>query len=531
MPRPIGAAPAPAPREPALLLGGLFGFLPLPRYFRRLQQRGQVVLCQLPLTLTLVLVSVLTVCFSPSTLDHGIFGTTIAVNALLLVLCAVVPWEKLPDGSYAVIPALDCLALGFGRELDPGTLSVLGLLAVFPVVWLSVGRSWAPVMLAVLAATLSAVWPPLAAGTTIGSPTVVRMVLFPVIMASIAVTAHLVARALRSQRLTLERNDRELEQLLVQSRRQRAAEVEVAAKLRRSEERFRLTFDHAPIGVALVSLHPDTVGSILRANPAFCSLVGREASEVTGSAILRFSAPEDKVAAEGRLGQMLFGAVSEYAEPRRLVRADGRTLWTSMTSAVVTDDDGSPSYLVAQFEDITARREAEELLTRQATHDSLTGLPNRFLLMDRIRQALTRAQNPGTLTALMFLDVDNFKAINDSRGHAAGDALLAEVSRRLNRASRKQDTVGRWGGDEFVVLCEDLPDRTAAEALGHRILKALSTPQDLDGEPVKVLTSIGIALAGPGITADELLSGADTAMYRAKEAGGECVRMHDCSAD
>jgi diguanylate cyclase (GGDEF)-like protein/PAS domain S-box-containing protein len=530
MPHAISAAPASAHREPALLLGGLFGFLPLPRYFRQLRQRGQVVLCQLPLTLTLILVTVLTLCFSPSTMDDGIFGTTIVVNALLLALCAVVPWEKMPDGSYAVIPALDCLALGFARELDPGTLSVLGLLAVFPVVWLSVGRSWANVLLAALAATLSAVLPPLAAETTIGAPTVIRMVLFPVIMASIAVTAHLAALGLRSQRLTLERKDRELEHLLSESRRQRAAEREAAAKLRRSDERFQLTFDHAPIGVALVSLDPDSVGSILRANPAFCNLLGREAADVTGSTTLRFTAREDKLAAEGRLAQMLFGAVSEYAEPRRLVHADGRTLWTSMTSAVVTDDDGSPSYLVAQFEDITARREAEELLTRQATHDTLTGLPNRLLLMNRISQALTRAKRQGTLTALLFLDVDNFKTINDSQGHAAGDALLTEVSRRLNRASRKQDTVGRLGGDEFVVLCEDLPDRTAAEALGQRILKALSTPQDLDGDSVAVSTSIGIAFSGPEITADELLRDADKAMYRAKAAGGGCVKIHDSSA-
>ncbi|MCU1574924.1 MAG: hypothetical protein JWO93_3006, partial [Micrococcaceae bacterium] len=486
----------------------------------------QVVLCQLPLTLTLILVTVLTLCFNPSIMDHGIFGATVAVNALLLALCVVVPWEKMPNGSYAVIPVLDCLALGFGRELDPGTLSVLGLLAVFPVVWLSVGRSWAAVLLAVLAATLSAVLPPLAAGTTIGAPTVIRMALFPVIMASIAVTAHLAALGLRSQRLTLERNDRELEHLLSESRRQRTAELEAAAKLRRSEERFRLTFDHAPIGVALVSLDPDRVGSILRANPAFCNLLGRKSADVTGSTTLRFTAPEDKLAAEGRLAQMLFGAVLEYAEPRRLVHADGRTLWTSMTSAVVTDDDGSPSYLVAQFEDITARREAEELLRRQATHDSLTRLPNRLLLMDRIGRALIRTQSEGRLAALLFLDVDNFKTINDSRGHAAGDALLTEVSKRLNLASRKQDTVGRLGGDEFVVLCEDLPDRAAAEALGHRILKALSTPQDLDGESIKVTTSIGIAFSRSGITADELLRDADKAMYRAKAAGGGCVRVH-----
>lgn len=520
MPHPIGPVPVPLDRKTGLLMGGLFEFMPLPRYFRQLGERGQVVMCQLPLSLTLVLVIALTAGFSPSTMHDGMFAATVGANAVLLALCALIPWEKLPDGSFAVIPALDCIALGFSREADPGVLSVLGLLAVFPVIWLSISRSWGLVIVAVLTAALSAVWPPMAVGTTLGAPTLIRMVLFPVIMTAVAITAHLSALGLRQQRLTLERKDLELEGLLSESRRQRLAELDVAAKLKRSDERFRLTFEHAPIGVALVSLQPETAGHILRANPAFCTLLGREAQEVTGSSILRFTALEDKPVAEGRLAQALFGAVSQYAESRRLVHADGHTVWTSMTSAVVTDDAGVPSYLVAQFQDITARREAEGLLERQALHDGLTGLPNRLLLMDRISHALARAHRQGTRVALFFLDVDRFKTVNDTFGHTAGDVLLTEVSRRLAQASRDDDTVARLGGDEFVVLCEDLPDLQAAELLARRLLKGLSTPQEIHGESLAVSTSLGIALSGDRITPDELLRDADTAMYQAKAAGG-----------
>lgn len=296
-------------------------------------------------------------------------------------------------------------------------------------------------------------------------------------------------------------------------RRQGAAELEL------SEKRFRLAFEHAPIGIALLSLDPGEAGKVLRANSAFYALLGRTPSDVESGSVLDFIVPEDRSAARHRLAQMLRGEVTEYTASRRFLHAGGDIVWTSMTSAVVADDRGVPLYLVAQFEDITGRREAEQLLTRQAMHDGLTGLPNRVLLMDRISHALSRTQDRSTHVAVFFVDVDGFKAVNDTLGHAAGDLLLIEVGRRLRSMGRGDDTVARLAGDEFVVLCEGVQDRAAAEATARRLLDGLERPYEIDRDVFRTSASIGIALSGRDSTAADLLQNADIAMYRAKEAG------------
>jgi diguanylate cyclase (GGDEF)-like protein/PAS domain S-box-containing protein len=167
------------------------------------------------------------------------------------------------------------------------------------------------------------------------------------------------------------------------------------------------------------------------------------------------------------------------------------------------------------------RRRVEDLLLHQALHDHLTGLPNRILLLDRIEQAQARGRRHGTDVAVLFIDLDQFKVINDSLGHAVGDDLLAQVARRLTRAVPDDDTVGRFGGDEFVVVGEDLDGDLGAVELAEHINAALSEPFDLSGEAVVVSASIGIVLAGPASSADpqSLVRNADAAMYRAKAMG------------
>lgn len=320
--------------------------------------------------------------------------------------------------------------------------------------------------------------------------------------------------------------------------RQRLLELETAAQLaevrqrgaselRKSEERFRLAFEHAPIGIALIGLKPENAGQVIRANAAFCALLGRSAEELTSGTLLRFTHPEDRAQARHRLQQTSAGEIVEYADSRRLIHADGRILSTSMTSAVVSDDDGKPSYLVAQFEDVTARREAERLLTRQALHDALTGLPNRILLMDRIDHALSRARRRNTGVAVFFLDMDGFKTVNDTLGHNVGDLVLVDIARRLTDNSRTDDTVGRLGGDEFVVLCEDVTEVRSAEVLAERLLAALNAPYEIVGEKLRLTASLGIALSNPESTPEDLLRDADTAMYRAKETGRARYAVYD----
>jgi diguanylate cyclase (GGDEF)-like protein len=184
-----------------------------------------------------------------------------------------------------------------------------------------------------------------------------------------------------------------------------------------------------------------------------------------------------------------------------------------------------------------ARLEAEaiaEQATRAALHDSLTGLPNRMLVLDRLATALERAERSAGSVALFFVDLDRFKLINDSLGHDAGDRLLAEVARRLLSAIRTTDTVGRFGGDEFVVLCESVDGREAALEIAERMAEAISPPIELAGTELRVRASIGIALSMHGSTAEGLIRDCDAAMYHAKDNGrGRCeffeesVRMQD----
>ena len=181
----------------------------------------------------------------------------------------------------------------------------------------------------------------------------------------------------------------------------------------------------------------------------------------------------------------------------------------------------------AAIRDITERKRSAAALAHQALHDSLTGLPNRALLSDRLARALTRAERHGTFVAVLFLDLDRFKLINDSRGHAAGDRLLVAVAERLQGLVRTTDTVARFAGDEFVIVAEEAMDGTESLALAERISQGFSGPVSIDGEELYITASIGIALGAGDTTVEGLLSDADSAMYKAKEAGRSRVEMFD----
>jgi diguanylate cyclase (GGDEF)-like protein len=180
--------------------------------------------------------------------------------------------------------------------------------------------------------------------------------------------------------------------------------------------------------------------------------------------------------------------------------------------------------LLYSLSDVTDARHAERRLRAQALHDQLTGLPNRHLFLDRLEGARVRQQRrPGRGTAVLFLDVDRFKGVNDAHGHLVGDAVLREVARRLQAAVRATDTVGRLGGDEFAIVCEDI-GAEAATVVAHRILAALGRPVTVDGHEHAVGASVGVALAPP-YPFDEVLRRADEAMYVAKQRGGHQVRV------
>jgi diguanylate cyclase (GGDEF)-like protein len=183
-------------------------------------------------------------------------------------------------------------------------------------------------------------------------------------------------------------------------------------------------------------------------------------------------------------------------------------------------DDPAIGGLVLTGHDVTDRVEQADRLSHDATHDALTGLPNRALLHDRLQHALVRAARSGGGVAVVFGDLDGFKAVNDRLGHLAGDELLAAVARRLRAAARASDTVGRYAGDEFLVICEDVDGPAAARLVAERLHSAVVGALEVAGpggrQAVDVAISLGVAVAEPGESAESLVDRADRAMYRAK---------------
>jgi diguanylate cyclase (GGDEF)-like protein/PAS domain S-box-containing protein len=286
--------------------------------------------------------------------------------------------------------------------------------------------------------------------------------------------------------------------------------------LRRSEELFRLTMEHTPIGVALLALN----GRFLRVNRMLCRQFGYRPDELHARSVYDLVHPEDLEESSTLIRQLLSGEQESVQLERRYLGHGGMVVWGLLSVAVVRDDDGVPLHLLMQLEDLSEIRKANELLTHLALHDPLTGLANRTLLVDRIQKALDRSRRTGRLVAVLIADLDHFRVVNDSLGHELGDAVLVEVSRRISGALRATDTAGRLGGDEYVIVCEDVVDEQEAIVVAERIQQAVGVPADVDGRIVVPRLSVGIALSGPA-NADPLtmLRDADTATYRAKDNG------------
>ncbi len=223
-----------------------------------------------------------------------------------------------------------------------------------------------------------------------------------------------------------------------------------------------------------------------------------------------------------RVREHLEGVTPHFEIEHRMRHRDGSYRWMLSRGVVVRDENGEPYRMAGSQTDISERKRYEERLVHDAAHDDLTGLPNRMLLADRLDRALARAERePAFRFAVLFVDLDRFKLINDSLGHAAGDQLLVQVAERLHGCVRREDTVARIGGDEFTILLEGLSDETAAFQTAERIQEALSEPVRLEGHQVRTTSSVGIALSDAGNrNAEELLRDADLAMYRAKSLGG-----------
>ncbi|MBX7159979.1 MAG: EAL domain-containing protein [Acidimicrobiia bacterium] len=225
-----------------------------------------------------------------------------------------------------------------------------------------------------------------------------------------------------------------------------------------------------------------------------------------------------------------FGFPDEAAPACFAVRhRDGTRRWIENRATPVYDSTGRMVAIEGIARDVTERKEAEDRLAHQATHDPLTDLPNRTLLIDRIDQSLARSRRSGQPIALLFLDLDHFKAVNDDCGHEAGDQMLAAVAGRLRNTLRPGDTVARLGGDEFVLCCDDVANTEEALAISSRVREVLRSPFRLEGSKkpeAHATASIGVVLSRPDDTPQSLLRAADLAMYRAKQAGRDRVAVH-----
>ena len=267
---------------------------------------------------------------------------------------------------------------------------------------------------------------------------------------------------------------------------------------------------------------------IVRANAAFCQLIGRPLEEVVGRTPNDFAQrPEPSGPPAPRVDRVVQTGGGHLDLEQRYVHADGSVVHAEVHLSVLRSEDDEPEYLLFQVVDITGRKRVEGELQRLAMHDPLTGLPNRYLLQDRLETALARARRSQRLVSVLFVDVDHFKVVNDSLGHSTGDSLLVQLAGRLVRGSRSGDTVARFGGDEFVMVCEDVADADEAERIGERVLRLFDEPFFIAGQHLYVTVSTGIAVAAPDATPITALRDADAAMYQAKDRGRARAEMFD----
>ena len=295
-----------------------------------------------------------------------------------------------------------------------------------------------------------------------------------------------------------------------------------ADRVRRlAETRFEIGFEQSAVAIAITDLQ----GIPIRVNSAACLFFGRSEEMLIGTRWTDFTHPD-----EVPLGQAVLSRVSAgqdtYTDERRYLTPDGSVVWALTNVTLVRDEAGEPEYFFVQLQDISGRKVMEQELAHQALHDTLTGLPNRALLEDRLIQGLAGSRRRGSQLGVMFLDIDQFKMINDSLGHSAGDDLLRHIATQIAAAMRSGDTVARFGGDEFVVVCDDV-SAIETEQVAERVLQALSKPCQIGNQEIHITASLGIAIADEHATPESLLRDSDAAMYRAKERGRGRIEMFD----
>ncbi|QYF95372.1 EAL domain-containing protein [Massilia sp. PAMC28688] len=281
--------------------------------------------------------------------------------------------------------------------------------------------------------------------------------------------------------------------------------------IRKGELRFRTMFEEAPMGLALIDA---ASGRFTDINPRYAEITGRSLADIKDS---------DLTGGAGelaRMAQMVMGESPGRKSSRRLVRPDGSVVWVDMSVARIDSESGAGAHHLCMIEDVTDKKKSEAVIWQQANFDTLTQLPNRRMFLDRLEHDIVKSRRDGQRIAILFIDLDHFKEVNDTLGHQRGDVLLIDAARRLRSCVRESDTVARLGGDEFTVILSNLTEVSSVDAIAQKILGVLQAPYDLGDEQAFVSASIGITLY-PDDAHDvgDLLKHADQAMYAAKGAG------------
>jgi diguanylate cyclase (GGDEF)-like protein/PAS domain S-box-containing protein len=293
-------------------------------------------------------------------------------------------------------------------------------------------------------------------------------------------------------------------------------------RLLESEERFSSTMELAAIGIA----HVDA-GRFIYVNPQLCEMLGYTERELLALTVRQISHPDDVAATDDLHARLRSGALKSFKAEKRYIRKDGTPIWVGLTVAMKRDRSGGPLYDVSIVEDISARKRAEERVEYLATHDGLTGLPNRAMFGQLLSLAVEMSHRYGRKFAVLFIDLDRFKVINDTLGHEAGDVLLREMAARLRECLRASDVVARLGGDEFVVLVQEVADVGQVNAVARSILSAAMKPIVILGQECRVTASIGVCMhPEEGQDDQSVMKNADMAMYLAKSEGKNTYQFY-----
>jgi len=304
------------------------------------------------------------------------------------------------------------------------------------------------------------------------------------------------------------------------------------AALRAAEERFRTAFEEAPVGMALARLD----GRILQVNRALCEIVGYSAEQLEATTLESICHPDEAARDQAELARLVAGEASRYRTERRYIHSAGHPVPVDLSVAVVRDGDRGPLHFLAQVADITERKRFEGQLQYLADHDALTGMLNRRRFEQELGRELARSNRYGTGGAVLAIDLDHFKYVNDTLGHSVGDELITRVGSIFRERLRATDVIARLGGDEFAVILPGADEPEAvlvAESLLDSLREAgrIESPSPLN-HPNRVTASIGVALFGAErVTSEEILVEADIAMYDAKEAGRDRIRVYDSAQD